>query len=44
MVRLPTAFVDYVARFPRLYPFFSVNRGCPDTCTYEDPKEVKKRK
>jgi len=23
---------------------FSVNRGCPDACTYEEPKEAKKRK
>jgi hypothetical protein len=22
----------------------SVNRGCPDSCTYEEPKELKKRK
>ena len=44
MVRLPVL-------LGRLYLYllisahsFSVNRGCADACTYEEPKEVKKRK
>jgi hypothetical protein len=34
----------YAAKFAHLRLFFSVSRGCPDACTYEEPKEVKKRK
>jgi hypothetical protein len=39
-------FVAYTVSLSRflIYISNSVNRGCPDVCTYEEPKEVKKRR
>jgi hypothetical protein len=39
-------FVAYTVSLSRFFICISnsVNRGCPDACTYEEPKEVKKRR
>ncbi len=46
MVRLPQYFVAYAGSLSSLLICIanSVNRGCPDACTYEESKEVKKRR
>lgn len=44
MVRLPVLFGLLRLYLLILIQCFSVNRGCADDCSYEEPKEVKKRK